>query len=447
MSGCCTNSTMLPIGPTGPAGSSANDSWLLLGNTGTTPGTDFLGTLDSVDLVVKTNSTEQLRITASGLFGFNNPAPDYFLDGIQDIDDYCAFELYNPNTGTAAGLRVYLNSPLAATALEQYNQNYVTSTFRFQNGGALISTGVGGLSLAASNASGDIRFYTGGSTAKAYLLSTGKFGIGVSPTAFLDVLGTTEQVRVRYDNSNYYTTTVSSTGVVTYNAVGSSAGFQFLNAVSVGSASNTYGYLLDIATVNGLDFIVRRNTIGAVSINTTQAAQNRLSVFHHSTVGQEDVRIVGGTGTTYFNHNGGFTIGDSSNVYGYKLDVRGTNGYDFIVRRSTNIGVVSIDSSGAALNLLSIFHPTVLSQEEARIAGGTGTTYFNHNGNVAIGSTTADASAILDIRSTTKGLRLPNMTTGQKNAISAPAAGLMVYDTTLGKACLYTTAWETITSV
>jgi hypothetical protein len=56
-------------------------------------------------------------------------------------------------------------------------------------------------------------------------------------------------------------------------------------------------------------------------------------------------------------------------------------------------------------------------------------------------------SAILAIDSTTQGFLPPRMTTTQKNAIATPAAGLMVYDTTLNKLCVYTTAWETITSV
>jgi hypothetical protein len=69
------------------------------------------------------------------------------------------------------------------------------------------------------------------------------------------------------------------------------------------------------------------------------------------------------------------------------------------------------------------------------------------SGNVGIGAA-ANASAILDVQSTTKGFRLPNMTTTQKNAISSPAAGLMVFDTTLAKACIYSgAAWETITSL
>ena len=58
-----------------------------------------------------------------------------------------------------------------------------------------------------------------------------------------------------------------------------------------------------------------------------------------------------------------------------------------------------------------------------------------------------DDSAMLEVLSTTQGLLFPRMTSTQKNAIVAPAAGLAVYDTTLNKLCIRTAAaWETITS-
>jgi len=73
---------------------------------------------------------------------------------------------------------------------------------------------------------------------------------------------------------------------------------------------------------------------------------------------------------------------------------------------------------------------------------------INSSGNVGIGTTSPSASAILDAQSTTKGVRFPNMTTAQKNAIAAPAAGLVVFDTTLAKLCVYSgAAWQTITSI
>jgi hypothetical protein len=68
------------------------------------------------------------------------------------------------------------------------------------------------------------------------------------------------------------------------------------------------------------------------------------------------------------------------------------------------------------------------------------------SGNVGIGATAA-ATAILDVQSTTKGVRFPNMTTVQKNAIT-PSAGTVIFDTTLAKLCVYSgAAWQTITSV
>ena len=48
---------------------------------------------------------------------------------------------------------------------------------------------------------------------------------------------------------------------------------------------------------------------------------------------------------------------------------------------------------------------------------------------VGIGTTTPDASSALDITSTTKGLLIPRMTNVQRDAISSPATGLMIYQT------------------
>lgn len=68
-------------------------------------------------------------------------------------------------------------------------------------------------------------------------------------------------------------------------------------------------------------------------------------------------------------------------------------------------------------------------------------------GKLSIGATDPGTGTILDVQSTTAGVRFPNMTTTQKTAIT-PAAGTMVFDTTLAKLCVYTgAAWQTITSV
>jgi len=70
---------------------------------------------------------------------------------------------------------------------------------------------------------------------------------------------------------------------------------------------------------------------------------------------------------------------------------------------------------------------------------------INAIGQVAIGTTdpvTPDASSMLDVQSTTKGILVPRMTTAQRTAISSPATGLLVFDLTTETFWFYTTAWE-----
>ena len=79
----------------------------------------------------------------------------------------------------------------------------------------------------------------------------------------------------------------------------------------------------------------------------------------------------------------------------------------------------------------------------ARIVGA-----LRADSSLLVNGTSINGSAIAQFDSGTRGLLPPRMTTTQKNAIASPAAGLVVYDTTLGKLCVRgAAAWETITSV
>jgi len=80
----------------------------------------------------------------------------------------------------------------------------------------------------------------------------------------------------------------------------------------------------------------------------------------------------------------------------------------------------------------------VNSQETAR---------FTNSGQFAVGTTTPESDAIVDISSTTRGLLIPRLTNAQRDAITTPPEGLLIYNTTLDKFDYYTGgAWKTILS-
>lgn len=76
--------------------------------------------------------------------------------------------------------------------------------------------------------------------------------------------------------------------------------------------------------------------------------------------------------------------------------------------------------------LLLLFATTAFAKNELRAANG-----------IVIGSQVASLTAALDVQSNVKGFLPPRMTTTQKNAISSPANGLVVYDTTVGALYVY----------
>lgn len=187
-------------------------------------------------------------------------------------------------------------------------------------------------------------------------------------------------------------TTLTTSSTVTHNG-GTANGVTYLNASKVLTSSTAM-------TFDGTTLKVRTFISSGVT-----PSQNARGLFLDSS------------------GNGGLTIGTGASSVGSIFFADSGDNAD---------GYIQYDQSGRTMRFGAV------ATEQMRLC----------NTGLLIGTTAPSASAILDAQSTTQGVRMPNMTTTQKNAISSPAAGLMVFDTTLEKLCVYSgTAWQTITSV
>lgn len=69
----------------------------------------------------------------------------------------------------------------------------------------------------------------------------------------------------------------------------------------------------------------------------------------------------------------------------------------------------------------------------------------NAIGQVGIGTTNPHPSSALDISSTTQGMLMPRVTVGERNLISSPANGLLVFNTTSNSVDIYTSgSWKSL---
>ncbi len=102
-----------------------------------------------------------------------------------------------------------------------------------------------------------------------------------------------------------------------------------------------------------------------------------------------------------------------------------------VSRTSSSTSVIELQNAGSTRRFRILASSTLTTFEASNTDGITTNSSLNVGG-----STSSNASAILQADSTTKGFLPPRMTTTQKNAITA-ATGLVLYDTTTNKLCCY----------
>ncbi|GIV50346.1 MAG: hypothetical protein KatS3mg038_0867 [Candidatus Kapaibacterium sp.] len=185
--------------------------WSLTGNSSTNPSTNFLGTTDAADLVVRTNNTERLRITSGGNVGIGTTSPSALLDvagnanvagnaGVGGNLTIAGDLIANGNVtlGDATTDVLTFNAQIGSHLLPTTTNTYDigSSSLRWRNGwyaGAVTSAG---LTLDGFSVGSVLFIGTGGALSQNNAnffwddVNT-RLGIGTNtPTATLDVAGT-----------------------------------------------------------------------------------------------------------------------------------------------------------------------------------------------------------------------------------------------------------------
>jgi hypothetical protein len=100
----------------------------------------------------------------------------------------------------------------------------------------------------------------------------GNVGVGTSViSAKFHVIGTTEQLRLGYNASNFLSTTVSSTGSTTFALTGTSPKFIFNNPVNINSSNKLFFGTSASSSISydGTNMVINPKDVGSGIVNVT----------------------------------------------------------------------------------------------------------------------------------------------------------------------------------
>ena len=356
----------------------------------------------------QTNAINWATFSASGHTIYGTTNTNFFSSGNIGV-----------NTATDAGYKLDVNGTFRSNGI-------------WTDGSAVTSWGIGssataygvltwgtGYATICSTAGNVLHLGANGSSPDVTIDTSGNLGIGTtSPTGRNGYGGGT--VIEAVNNSTYASFNINGGNIAsptyfTLGAQGNSADIRVNNKP------------LQV-TVNSIDAF-RIFTTGNVAINTITDAGFKLDVNGTLRVSAADAvsafQITAPTRAWYFTTSA--QGGTFNAISGSANGVAGLGNYGFVISNgwAFNIGLTTSQPD----SLFSIY-PTGTNQGEVRIGGQTG-----------------NSTSLLTLESTTKGFLPPRMTTTQKNAIATPAAGLVVYDTTLNALCTFDgTIWVTLGS-
>jgi len=336
------------------------------------------------------------------------------------------------------------------SARNYVNSNIVTNGTKAITG-AKVNTSLNNIITAVSSLRKvDSIYYNGGADSLVYKINTKRYALPVSSgntvvlsdildatdTNTIDNGGKTQEWKwnalsgnsgLKLSSTANGTTTNKTqklfesvlTGAMFHTSNASYAGY-FDNQQTSGGA---YGIYARGGTAAQLDGIVNIN--GELNVNNLQI--RNISEVSYIIPSSNQVLVIGGGGGAIYNSLSGcakaFTICTKASGSKYVYGMGMVYGGAYMSESTTNI-LIERDGGNMLLSAntgLTGGYNTFTPNYQIAIAGATN--------NVGIGTTTPNASAKLEVSSTTSGFLPPRMTATQASAISTPAQGLLLFVT------------------
>jgi len=393
---------------------------LRLERTGSGAGLMYLGADSSGFRIFDSSFNTRFFVGNTGSVGIGTASPNGKLQVVNSITDYSPTLILTntaTNNGALVGLRMLPNNGASGLYIGIHSTG-------IENQNVFINQEKNADLLVLTNNTERMRIFSDGNIA---INSTTNAGYKLDVNGTARVVGTSAGLRIESTSINQNAELLFASTATTWRIgqnIGTATDFEIYNGGTL-FKMNTSGAATFSSSVTATSLI---NILGNDSQVVIGSDKGGGASLKYNSNGNLDITPRSGFNTIFTTGRVGIGTGSPSN----KLVVKDGATYLEFGTGTNYADILAYNRDASAYKTLTLrgsditFSPSDV--EKIRIT---------NDGQLAIGTTTPDASALVQIDSTTQGFLVPRMSEAEINSISSPAEGLMVYNTDQKHMCMY----------